>query len=219
VGEIQTFTEPRQWLHVPGVINPADIGTRPISITELRDCQFWWEGPAFLRSEISDWPKLKIVQELESKELKQTIFLSTEHLKKVDFDLFTGLHPRHFSVSKFANGLGKCLIKWGHILKVKQLFLMQKEDRPIRQSKLLRHTDIEDAQIFIAKQSQLEFFGKEIALMSKNLRPMAEIRGNKSSQILKFNPFLDPSGILRSRSRLTNIPGLTYDKAHPIILH
>jgi hypothetical protein len=96
---------------------------------------------------------------------------------------------------------------------------MKKEDRPIRQPKLLRHTDIEDARTFITKQSQLEFFGEEIALMSKNLRPLAEIRGSKSSQILKFNPFLDPSGVLRSRSRLTNIPGLTYEKAHPIILH
>jgi len=47
VGEIQTFTEPRQWLHVPGVANPSDIGTHPISITELQDCQAWWQGPEF----------------------------------------------------------------------------------------------------------------------------------------------------------------------------
>jgi hypothetical protein len=77
---------------------------------------------------------------------------------------------------------------------------MKKEDRPIRQPKFLRHTDIEDARTFITKQSQLEFFSEEIALMSKNLQPLAEIRGSKSSQILKFNPFLDPSGVLRSRS-------------------
>jgi hypothetical protein len=65
----------------------------------------------------------------------------------------------------------------------------------------------------------LEFFGKEIALMSKNLRPLAEIRGTKSSPIQKFNLFLYPRGVMRSRSRLTNIPGLTYEKAHPVILH
>jgi hypothetical protein len=175
VGEIQTFTEPRQWLHVPGVINPADIGTRPISIFELKDCQFWWEGPAFLKSEISDWPKTKIIQELESKELKQTIFLTTEHLKKADLDKFELLHPRHFSASKFGNGLQQCLIKWGHVLRAKRLFMMKKEDRPIRRPKLLRHTDYRDARAFITKQSQLEFFAEEIALMSKNLRPLAEI--------------------------------------------
>jgi hypothetical protein len=83
---------------VPGVVNPADIGTRPISITEFRDCQAWWQGPEFLRSDVTEWPKTKIVQELESKELKQTIFLTTDHLKKVDFDFFGQLHPRYFSV-------------------------------------------------------------------------------------------------------------------------
>jgi hypothetical protein len=219
VGEIQTFTEPRQWLHVPGVANPADIGTRPISITELRDCQVWWQGPEFLRSDVTEWPKTKIIQELESKELKQTIFLTTDHLKKVDFDSFGQLHPRYFSVSKHVNGLGKFLIKWGHILKAKRLLTMKKEDRPIRQSRFLRHADVEDARVFLIKQSQLEFFGEEIALMSKNLRPLAEIRGTKSSPIQKFSPFLDPRGVMRSRSRLTNIPGLTYEKAHPVILH
>jgi hypothetical protein len=96
---------------------------------------------------------------------------------------------------------------------------MKKEDRPIRQSKFLRHADIEDARVFLIKQSQLEFFGEEIALMSKNLRPLAEIRGTKSSPIQNFNPFLDPRGVMRSRSRLTNIPGLTYKKAHPVVLH
>jgi hypothetical protein len=48
---------------------------------------------------------------------------------------------------------------------------------------------------------------------------LAEIRRTKSSPIQKFNPFLDPRGVIKSRSRLTNIPGLTYEKAHPVILH
>ncbi len=96
---------------------------------------------------------------------------------------------------------------------------MKKEDRPICQPKLLRHDDIEDARVFLIKQSQLEFFGEEIDLMSKNLRPLAEIRGTKSSPIQKFNPFLDPRGVMRSRCQLANIPGLTYEKAHPVILH
>ncbi len=139
VGEIQTFTEPRQWLHVPGVVNPADIGTRPISITELCDCQAWWQGPEILRSDVTEWPKTKIVQELESKELKQTIFLTTNHFRKVDFDFFGQLHPQHFSVSSLFNGLSKCLIKWGHILKAKRLLTIKKEDQPIFQPALLRH--------------------------------------------------------------------------------
>jgi hypothetical protein len=93
IGEIQTFTEPRQWQHVPGVDNPADIGTRPITANELKVKQEWWEGPCFLRSPIDLWPKSKILQELESKELKSTIFLTVEPLKKASLDQFEQLHP------------------------------------------------------------------------------------------------------------------------------
>ena len=219
IGEIQTHTEPRQWLHVPGVENPADIGTRTILASELKVSQVWWEGPAYLRLDVTHWPKTKIVQELESKELKQTIFLTTEHLKKAELDRFELLHPKHFSVSKFGNGLNQCLIKWGHVLRAKRLFQTKREDRPLARPLLLRMADLQDAKTFLVKQSQLEFYAEEIGLMSKNLQPLAEIRGNHHSPILQFNPYLDPSGVLRSRSRLTNIPGLSFAVAHPIILH
>ena len=54
VGKIQTNTEPRQWLHIPGEINPADVGTRPITASALKDFKAWWEGPAFLRKPITE---------------------------------------------------------------------------------------------------------------------------------------------------------------------
>ena len=129
------------------------------------------------------------------------------------------LHPRHFSVSKFGSGLNQCLIKWGHVLRAKRLFQTKREDRPLKRPSLLRTTDLIDAKNFLAKQSQLEFYAEEIGLMSKNLQPLAEIRGNHHSQILQFNPYLDPYGVLRSRSRLTSVPGLSFAIAHPIILH
>ena len=219
IGEIQTHTEPRQWLHVPGVVNPADIGTRQITASELKDCQVWWEGPEFLRQEVTDWPKSKIVQELESKELKQDIFLTIEPFKKAEMDAFDKLHPKHFSVGKFGSGLNKCLIKWGHLLRAKRLFMTKREDRPLYRPIWLRHLDFKDARTFLTKQSQLEFFPEEIGLMARDLRPLAEIRGNHHSTILKFSPFLDSFGVIRSGSRLMNIPGLSYEKKHPVILH
>jgi hypothetical protein len=219
IGEIQTFTEPRQWQHVPGVENPADVGTRHITAAELQDSQVWWEGPSFLRSSLDLWPKTKILQELESKELKATIFLTVEHLKKANLDKLEQAHPRHFSVSKFGSGLNKCLQLWARLLQAKRLFLLKREDRPLVRPLHLRSFEIEDARTFLAKQSQLEFYPEEVGLMSKNFQPLAEIRGNHSSAILQFNPFLDPAGVIRSRSRLTNIPGLSYEKAHPIVLH
>jgi hypothetical protein len=198
IGEIQTFTEPRQWQHVPGVENPADIGTRTITLEELKASQVWWEGPTYLRSPLDHWPKTKILQELESKELKATIFLTVEHLKKADFDKLEQISPRHFSVSKFGSGLNQCLRKWAYLLRTKNFFMMKRENRPLRRPLHLKSSEIEDAKIFLAKQSQLEYYPEEIGLMLKDFKPLAEIRGNHSSPILPFNPFLDPSGVIRS---------------------
>ena len=48
VAEILDTTDVSQWRHVSGVINPADIGTRLISIEELRQSE-WFTGPAWLQ--------------------------------------------------------------------------------------------------------------------------------------------------------------------------
>uniref|UniRef100_A0A914PDM6 Integrase catalytic domain-containing protein n=1 Tax=Panagrolaimus davidi TaxID=227884 RepID=A0A914PDM6_9BILA len=45
-------------LFVPGKLNPADIGTRGISIDELKnDCR-WLNGPEFLKKSSDSWPKI-----------------------------------------------------------------------------------------------------------------------------------------------------------------
>jgi hypothetical protein len=59
IGEIQTYTEPRQWLHVPTAENPADIGTRPITAGELKDRELWLGGPSFLKEKLSRLAQVK----------------------------------------------------------------------------------------------------------------------------------------------------------------
>ena len=49
IGEIQRSTNPDQWYHVPGAMNPADLATRGLSAEQLSSCQFWTEGPKFLK--------------------------------------------------------------------------------------------------------------------------------------------------------------------------
>jgi hypothetical protein len=118
VVEIHTHTEPRQWLHVPTAQNPADIGTRGITASELKDCQLWWEGPEFLRLPVTEWPKTKVVQQIDNLELKQTIFLTTEPFKKANFaDNLARLHPSHFSVEKHYNEYVRCVRRWAMVQK------------------------------------------------------------------------------------------------------
>ena len=45
-----------QWRHVKGVENPADIGTRGMSIEGLKEFA-WLNGPAWLQTDEQKWPK------------------------------------------------------------------------------------------------------------------------------------------------------------------
>ena len=49
IGEIQRTTNPEQWRHVPGSMNPADLPTRGLSAADLAQSRPWMEGPAFLK--------------------------------------------------------------------------------------------------------------------------------------------------------------------------
>ena len=45
-----------QWRHVKGVENPADIGTRGMSIESLKE-SVWLKGLAWLQADEEKWPK------------------------------------------------------------------------------------------------------------------------------------------------------------------
>ena len=59
VGEIQEKTDTNQWRHVPTKQNPADLGTRGLSLSDLESCSMWWQGPEFLKTPEENWPTTK----------------------------------------------------------------------------------------------------------------------------------------------------------------
>ena len=215
IGEIQTYTEPRQWLHVPGLQNPADIGTRPITAEELKNRQLWWGGPSFLRQPMSDWPKSKVVKHIETNEVKNTVFLNIAPFKETRFvDSFEKLHPRFFSVGSRYNGLLICLRKWAYIIRAVRLFR-----GGLRSGQGLLHSgEIESARRHLTRQAQLSFFHEEIGLLSRGQNSLSRFSEARKSRILQFSPFLDEFGVLRSRSRIEKGQIYGYDKTYPIIL-
>ena len=45
-----------QWRHVEGKLNPADIGTRGMTVEALKESE-WLTGPAWLTETEDTWPK------------------------------------------------------------------------------------------------------------------------------------------------------------------
>ena len=222
VGEIQTHTEPRQWLHVPTAENPADVGTRSISASDLKESELWWTGPSYLKKPVNQWPKTAVVAKLEPTELKETIFMSFSLLMEAPkLDLMKHLHPRHYSVGNIYNGYSRCVRQWSMLLmairKFKAANKSQRKDK-LEKHDIIKPADLETGRRFLIRQSQLEFYEQEIKLMSVNLNPLNVDAKGMKTEISQFNPFLDEHEIMRSNSRLSTT-GRSYETSHPIILH
>ena len=60
VQEIQQRVAPSQWRFCPGSQNPADLVTRGISASYLKNSKLWWNGPHWLQKPGSHWPMCEI---------------------------------------------------------------------------------------------------------------------------------------------------------------
>ena len=59
VRKIHEKSYPNQWRYVPTDINPADLGTRGMTVQEPTDSTKWWSRPDFLCSPKAEWLKCK----------------------------------------------------------------------------------------------------------------------------------------------------------------
>jgi hypothetical protein len=84
VDEILRISSKSDWGHCPGIENPADLGSRGVLITELKNSDLWWSGPSWLKGNPTDWPSLvTAVPTLESK-VEQKKYFSVSLLINTD---------------------------------------------------------------------------------------------------------------------------------------
>ncbi|GFY79493.1 integrase catalytic domain-containing protein [Trichonephila inaurata madagascariensis] len=53
IQEIHKCSNPSEWFHCPGKENPGDLISRGLSVAELENSHFWWQGPSWLREKKS----------------------------------------------------------------------------------------------------------------------------------------------------------------------
>ena len=217
LGEIQKFTKIEQWHHIPTDQNPADIGTRPITVKELKERTLWWRGPKFLHDTKAEWPKTNIIRGGDKKEEKTTLpcFITLKSIQRAEVsrDAFEKYHPRYFSVSRGINGYVKCIQKCAYILRAVRIF--KGGERPLPGRPELTQTEEEDGKKWLIMEAQKEFYFEELSeLKGKPEKGSQKIK----TEIRKFNPRLDEDGIIRSSSRLSNIDFYPMERRFPIIL-
>lgn len=196
VTEIQNLSTHEQWHYVNTGDNPADIISRGSDLDKLINSKLWWQGPHWLSSCHTTWPKadFKFLQDTTERRKNNTSSLQVTNPDNSIFLRYSSLHKL------------QRIIAW--ILRFKNNVRSPPELRvlgPLTVSELNQSLDS------LIKVVQFNSFFLEIQALKK-AKPIS----NKS-KLLSLNPFFDDDDKLRVGGRLKH-SSLDYYHKFPLLL-
>ncbi|UYV73935.1 hypothetical protein LAZ67_11001507 [Cordylochernes scorpioides] len=195
VAEIQSCPQVREWRYVPTGDNPADIASRGIMGSELKQYSIWWTGPTWLSAESTEWPRVPPVFEHQS----QTELLSIHAISETPFLVAIG------EMSSTFNGY---IRKVAWILRYCHNYRYSAE----RYQSHLSTVELRNAHRRILQAIHCQPFREEI----RSLTTLGSVK--RTGKIYGSTPILDDQGILRVGGRLRWAPSMTYEQKHPALL-
>ncbi|XP_059224813.1 uncharacterized protein LOC131997647 [Stomoxys calcitrans] len=181
------------WLHVNSGDNPADLGTRGCTTTELKENKLWWNGPKWLKGQISDWPQQPILTQ-HSLEKKTNAFHTLTEQEDI-LDRFSSYHRALRVLAYMFRFIRNCRRQIGYI----------------SPNGLITSEELNFVKYRAIIISQRAYFHREYDSLMLNSTI------NVKSRLLTLNPYLDKNGLLRVNGRLSN-SDLSFNEKHPIIL-
>lgn len=194
VAKIHQVSDPGQWTYVSTEHNPADIATRSLSADKLQN-SMWLSGPQYLskqqHTEISDEEHFDLQNPDCDKEIRPEV-VTVNTLQVQRHSLGSHRFEKFSSWKSLTRAISrlKCFIT---------------------NCKKTTMSSLCEAEKCIIKVVQAEYFSDEMSSMQFG-RPI-----RKDSPLLKLDPFIDDSGVLRVGGRLRNA-AVTIDERNPIIV-
>lgn len=189
VSEIHSTLESSQWSHVGTKDNPADCASRGVRPIELVQHDMWQYGPRYLWEKEIKYTKLKDNDTHEEQSIKV-------HIGTVDETIL----EKYSSLTKLVRVVAYC----------RRLII--KRDVSSTKGRYLNTQELDEALRTCIKLCQAASFTQEI----KEIQIQGQVR-TKHSRLLSLTPFLDETGVLRSRGRISKSQE-TESAKHPIIL-
>ncbi|KAH3693016.1 hypothetical protein DPMN_193353 [Dreissena polymorpha] len=216
IGEIHENSSPKQWRHVPGNDNPADLTSRGTTAEKLVTSQLWKNGPEFLQEAEDKWPKNLPTDEVKDtehkKEQKKSNVTKTDEQEKESIKVFLSIDEQddRLNASRYSDWL-RLVRVYGW---VKRFIENMRERNSERRNKMkvLTVEELKDSENLIIHREQVKFYPEEYKnLVKKKPLPVC-------SKLLPLNVKLDEDNVMRSDSRLTNADFLPYDTRFPVVL-
>ncbi|XP_066585528.1 uncharacterized protein [Prorops nasuta] len=195
VSYIQTELPIAVWKYIPSRDNPADLATRGLDPTVIKELTIWWQGPNWLHASKENWPE----QPTNVKPSDRVVhtFVSTQSVSE------NTLLTKYSSLSKLVRIVAYCrrFLANCKCSKINQM----------RQFGYLTCQELEQARITVIRLAQTAAFQDELICL-KTKRSIS-----KRSVLYKLSPFLDEQGVIRVGGRLTH-SALPFPAKHPPIL-
>nr|CAI5867896.1 unnamed protein product [Callosobruchus analis] len=115
VSEIRTINDkiPMQWRQVPTAENPADIVSRGTYPSQLKECDAWWHGPAYLLKDKTEWPILQEHTKILP-EFRKSVNLLASNIELFPFERFSSLTKLKRTVAYMLRFINNCKNKKGN---------------------------------------------------------------------------------------------------------
>lgn len=103
VRNILKLSRKKDWRHVPGKMNPADLPSRGCSPTELLTSK-WWEGPSWLRQPESEWPRGmgEVIEEEVTQEKRKNVCMEVTATKIDSMELKFTSYQKNIRILTYA---------------------------------------------------------------------------------------------------------------------
>ena len=198
ISAILQLTSPEQWQHVRGTENPADLGTRGISLHTLAESETWWTGPTFLLQHtletspgVSREPSPEAQKEDKKESSLRVASVAQTTLKKPRTD------SRPFDILE-CSSLKQAINRTAWVMRFVHNV---RHDESERRRGPLTSEERQHALQFWIRDAQSSAYEQELkALETGSLLPA-------ESKLLKLRPQLDVNGLLCTVPR-TNEPPL-----------
>ena len=198
LGVIRKITAVKDWFHVDGKDNPADIVSRGTSPDRLHK-SIWLQGPPLLSQYKSEWKtNCPNVDELDvdDRELKKSVALVCTQ---------GSIHPIDLLCSHFSSWYKlKKALSW--ILRVRNVLLHRTSCKG-----LISVDELKESERIILRHVQLSCFPSEVTSL------VASKSVAKSSVLHKLSPILNEDRLLVVQGRLTHSP-VGVDHRFPIVV-
>jgi len=205
ITEIREHSEPRQWRHCPGKINPADDASRGMDISSFVQQKRWFNGPDFLLKTEEHWPETSFQEiPVEQLEVKKEIYATKLEPASAIDEL----------INRSSSWIGT-LRKVAWLLKfvdwIKNRSLQKNVEKAPEVQKRICQDDIERAKKRVAAIVQRKTYPNEVKYLSEGNRVKA------SSEIVRLKPVMKGDRVVRVGGRISIAP-ISEDTMNPMIL-